>query len=169
MSCSDLTMQIKYGLAYCGTCPSVSTDPGSLNPGTRRSRVPGWWDPGIRTNTGGKWHSFSLAFCVRRRWRVAAESRELWSGALHTTLHYYNYQYFNDTSRHDGYKNGIQQVMLVLSSLFPINYSCYKYTAVGTYCTVCVQMLDGAKWHEAPWKLGLFTFWCEVDTAFSLL
>ena len=23
-----------------------------LNPGTRRSRVPGWWDPGIRTNTG---------------------------------------------------------------------------------------------------------------------
>ena len=30
----------------------MSTDPGSLNPGTRRSRVPGWWDPGIRTNTG---------------------------------------------------------------------------------------------------------------------
>ena len=26
--------------------------PGSLNPGTRRSRVPGWRDPGIRTNTG---------------------------------------------------------------------------------------------------------------------
>ena len=30
----------------------MSTDPGSLNPGTRRSRVTGWWDPGIRTNTG---------------------------------------------------------------------------------------------------------------------
>ena len=45
-------IQIKYGLPYCVTCPSMSTDPGSLNPGTRRSRVPGWWDPGIRTNTG---------------------------------------------------------------------------------------------------------------------
>ena len=45
-------IQIKYGLPYCVTCPSMSTDPGSLNPGTRRSQVPGWWDPGIRTNTG---------------------------------------------------------------------------------------------------------------------
>ena len=32
-------MQIKYGLPYCVNCPSMSTDPG-------------WWDPGIRTNTG---------------------------------------------------------------------------------------------------------------------
>ena len=49
----DVTIiQIKYGLPYCVTCPSMSTDPGSLNPGTRRSRVPGWWDPGIHTNTG---------------------------------------------------------------------------------------------------------------------
>ena len=47
-----IDIQIKYGLPYCVTCPSMSTDPGSLNPGTRRSRVPGWWDPGIRTNTG---------------------------------------------------------------------------------------------------------------------
>ena len=46
------TMQIKYGLPFCATCPSMSADPGSLNPGTRRSRVPGWWDPRIRTNTG---------------------------------------------------------------------------------------------------------------------
>ena len=46
------TIHIKYGLPYCVTCPSMSTDPGSLNPGSRRSRVPGWWDPGIRTNTG---------------------------------------------------------------------------------------------------------------------
>ena len=45
-------IQIKYGLPYCVTCPSMSMDPGSLNPGTRRSRVLGWWDPGIRTNTG---------------------------------------------------------------------------------------------------------------------
>ena len=45
-------IQIKYGLPYCVTCPSMSMDPGSLNPGTRRSRVPGWWDPGIRTITG---------------------------------------------------------------------------------------------------------------------
>ena len=38
-------IQIKYGLPYFATCPSMSTDPGPLN-------VPGWWDPGIRTNTG---------------------------------------------------------------------------------------------------------------------
>ena len=47
-----LAIQIKYGLPYCVNCPSMSTDPEYLNPGTRRSRVPGWWDPGIRTNTG---------------------------------------------------------------------------------------------------------------------
>ena len=52
MKCEDINIQIKYGLPYCVTCPSMSTDPGSPNPGTRRSRVPGWWDPGIRTNTG---------------------------------------------------------------------------------------------------------------------
>ena len=30
----------------------MSIDPGSLNPVARRSLVPGWWDPGIRTNIG---------------------------------------------------------------------------------------------------------------------
>ena len=45
-------IQIKYGLPYSVTYPSMSTDPGSLNPGTRRSRVPRWWDPGVRTNNG---------------------------------------------------------------------------------------------------------------------
>ena len=45
-------IQIKYGLSYFATCPSMSTDLRSLNPGMRRSRVPGWWDSGFRTNTG---------------------------------------------------------------------------------------------------------------------
>ena len=36
---SSFIIQIKYGLPYCVTCPSMSRDPGSLNPGTRRSRV----------------------------------------------------------------------------------------------------------------------------------
>ena len=49
---SDYVIQIKYGLPYCVTCPSMSTDPWSLNPGARRSRVHGWWGPGIRTNIG---------------------------------------------------------------------------------------------------------------------
>ena len=49
---SARAIQIKYGLPYCVTCPSMSTNPGSLKPGTRRSRVPRWWDPRIRTNTG---------------------------------------------------------------------------------------------------------------------
>ena len=52
MGILTIAIQIKYGLPYCVTCPSMSTDPGSLNPGMRRSRIPGWWDPGIRTNTG---------------------------------------------------------------------------------------------------------------------
>ena len=76
-----------------------------------------------------------------------------------TTTTTTNTSAFNDTSRHTGVKNWIQQVLLWLSSSFPINYTCYQYTAVGKYCTLCVQMLDGASWHEAPWKQGLFTFW----------
>ena len=31
----------------------------------------------------------------------------------------------------------IQQVLVGLSSSFPINYSCYDHTAVGKYCTLC--------------------------------
>ena len=57
-------IQITYGLPYCVTCPSMRTDPGTLNPGTRRSRVPGWWDPGIRTNTWGRWHSFGKTYLI---------------------------------------------------------------------------------------------------------
>ena len=34
------------------SCSPRDLNPGSLNPGTRRNRVPGWWDPGIRTNAG---------------------------------------------------------------------------------------------------------------------
>ena len=44
-------VRIKYWLSYCVTCPSMSMDPGTLNLGNRRRRVPGWWDPGIRMNT----------------------------------------------------------------------------------------------------------------------
>ena len=47
-SVPDYTViQIKYGLPYCVTCPSMSMDPGSLNPGTRRSRVPEYPGGGI--------------------------------------------------------------------------------------------------------------------------
>ena len=48
-------IQIKYELPYCVNCPSMSTDPGSLNPGTRGNREPGWWDP---YEYWGRWHSF---------------------------------------------------------------------------------------------------------------
>ena len=78
---------------------------------------------------------------------------------LSTTTTTTNTSAFNDTSRHIGDKNLIQQVLVGLSSSFPINYTCYHYTAVGKYCTLCVQMLDGANWHGAAWKLGLLTFW----------
>ena len=92
-------IQIKYGLPYCVTCPSMSTDPGSLNPGTRRSRVPGWWDPWIRTNTTSEVREnccilLTGILCHREAVWVAAESGDLWSWALFTTHYYYNYQYF---------------------------------------------------------------------------
>ena len=100
---------------------------------------------------------------------IAAESGTQWSGALYWAItNTTNYTYaFNDTSRHTGDKNWIQQVFLWLSSSFPINYTCYQYTAVGKYCFLCVQMLDDANWHEAPWRPGLFTIYCEVDTVWG--
>ena len=56
-----LVIQIKYGLPYCVTCPSMSTDPGSLNPGMRRSRVVGSRDP---YEYWGRWHSFGKTYLI---------------------------------------------------------------------------------------------------------
>ena len=55
--------QIKYGLPYCVTCPSMSTDPGPLNPGTRGrgSRVVGSRDP---YQYWGGWHSFGKTYLI---------------------------------------------------------------------------------------------------------
>ena len=92
----------------------MSRDPGSLNPGTKRSRVPGCWDPRIHTNTGAgdtvlanilnlyhstgswklSWYAITVILCQREAVWVAAASGNLWSGALHTTHYYYNYWYF---------------------------------------------------------------------------
>ena len=48
------TMQIKMG---CHTVPPAPVWVRiSLNLGSKRSRVPGWWDPGIHTNTGALAH-----------------------------------------------------------------------------------------------------------------
>ena len=52
MKCEDINIQIKYGLPYCVTCPSMSTVPGIPPPGysaTPRTRV---WGTGNRTHTG---------------------------------------------------------------------------------------------------------------------
>ena len=122
-----MVIQIKYGLPYCVTCPSMSMDPGSLNPGTRRSRVPGWWDPGICTNT---------ETCDHERCTQP------------TTTTTTNTSAFNDTSRHIGDKNWIQKVLVGFSSSFPINYTCYHYAAVGKYCTLCVQTVE---WCQLAW------------------
>ena len=54
-------IQIKYGLPYCVTCPSMSMDPGSLNPGTRRSRVVESRDP---YEYWGRWHSFGKTYLI---------------------------------------------------------------------------------------------------------
>ena len=69
-----------------------------------------------------------------------------------------------------GIKNVFQQGLVGFSSSFPKNHTCYHNTAFGQYCTLCVQivwLLNGASWHEAPWKLGLFTFFIVKWTLHS--
>ena len=60
-----LAIQIKHGLPYCVTCPCMSTHSGSLNPGTRQSRVPTRlvvsWDP---YEYWGRWHSFGKTYLI---------------------------------------------------------------------------------------------------------
>ena len=87
MKCEDINIQIKYGLPYCVTCPSMSTDPGSPNPGARRIRVLGAGDTGQVTqfwqnilnlyySTGSwklfhtpYWHSVSEGGSVSSSWK----------------------------------------------------------------------------------------------------
>ena len=83
------------------------------HPGTRLRRVPGFRDPGSILTLGQVtqygnpyliciiaqfpkkcFDTHLMEICVRGSWRIAAESRDMWSGALHTTLYYYNYLYF---------------------------------------------------------------------------
>ena len=83
-----LVIQIKYGLPYSVTCPSMSTDPGSLNPGRGVAEYPGGGIPGSVRILGqvtqfwqnilnlyystGTWKLFSyplLAFCVNSSWK----------------------------------------------------------------------------------------------------
>ena len=124
------TIQIKYGLPYCVTCPSMSTDPGSLKPRTRR----------ICFVAQVLWNCFDtplLAFSVRGgRW-VAAESGDLRSGAPHaaTTTTTTNTSTFNDTSRNIGHEklNSTRLVGVVIC--IPQNYTCHQYAAVGK-CSV---------------------------------
>ena len=65
-----------------------------------------------------------------------------------TTTTTTNTSAFNDTSRHIGDKNWIQQVSVGLSSSFPVNYTCYHYTTVGKYRTLCVQTVE---WCQLAW------------------
>ena len=48
-------MQIKYGLPYRVTCPSMSTGPGSLNPGMGSRDLYEYW---------GSWHSFGKTYLI---------------------------------------------------------------------------------------------------------
>ena len=106
----------KFGLPYCVTCPTMSTDPGSLNPDTRGSRVPGsgggipgsvrllrqvtqFWQNILNLyystdSWKSFWYPLTGILCQREAVWVAAESGNLWSGALHTAHYYCNYQYF---------------------------------------------------------------------------
>ena len=177
-----LNIQIKHGLPCCVTCPSVSMDPGSLNPGTRRSRVLWWWDPRNRKKIGASdtvlakhtqsisYHRFLKLFpyshwvptCMRelmsRSWKYWLVTRS----TAHQPLLPQPLLLFQSMTlaTERGLNSNLRRLM-GLSSSFPINYTCYWYTADGKNCTLCVQLvwlMDGANWHEVPWKPGLFTF-----------
>ena len=90
--------RLRKGCHTVSTCPSMSTDPGSRNPGTRRSRVPGLWIPGsvrilgqvtqfwqkllnVFYSTGSWklfWYPFTGIVCQREAVWVAAGG-DLWS------------------------------------------------------------------------------------------
>ena len=107
-------IQIKCGLPYCVTCPSMKYGYGSRVPkpgyeaepsgggipGSVRilGQVTQFWQNILNLyQSTDSWKLFPyplLAFCQRGAVWVAAESGNLWSWALHTTHYYYNYQYF---------------------------------------------------------------------------
>ena len=172
--------QIKYGLPYCVTCPTMSTDPGSLmlNPGTRRRC---YWD---RRQSFGKtyliciiaqvlqnysdtpyWHFVSEGGSVSSSWKwkpvIKSPAHNPLLLQLPILLHSMT---LTDIQ---GIKNWIRQVLLWLSSSFLINYTCYQYTAVCKYCTLCVQMLPISMRHYGNQVCLLFD--CDVETAVSLL
>ena len=106
-------IQIKYGLPYCVTCPSMSMDPRSQTRVRGVAEYPGGGIPGsvrilgqvtqFRQNilnlyySTGPWKLFwyplTGILCQREAVSVAAKSWNLWSVVLHTTHYYYNYQY----------------------------------------------------------------------------
>ena len=134
-------------MPYCVTCPSMSTDPGSLNPGTRRSKTYLICIAQVLENCfhTPNWHSVRGRQC---EYQLNVETCDHEPCTQPTTTTTTNTPAFNDTSRHIGDKNWIQQVLVGLSSSFPINYTCYHYTAVGKYCTLCVQT---AEWCQLAW------------------
>ena len=83
-------IQNNYGLPYSVTCPSMGTDPGSLNPGTRRSLVPWLWDPRILMhNDVIKWKHFPRYWPFVRgiqRSPVSSLHKGQWSGAFMFSL-----------------------------------------------------------------------------------
>ena len=161
-------IQIKYGLPYCVTCPSMSTDPGYAS-------YPGGGIPGS-VRIRGRWHSFGKTYliCIIAQvlencfhtpyWHSVSEGGSVSSSwkwwpvimspahnplllqlpiLLHsmTLADIYIYIWIGD-------KNWIQQVLVGLSSSFPINYTGYHYTAVGKCCTLCVQTVE---WCQKSW------------------
>ena len=141
---------------------------GTHHLGTWLRLVPGWWDSRIRTKrktyliciTAQVLENYFdtplLAYCVR--WRqcelqLKVETCDQEPSTQPTTITNTNTSAFNDTSRHLGDKklNSTSFVVVVIS--IP-----HKLHLLPVHCC-WVQMLDGANWHEAPRKSGLFTFW----------
>ena len=107
-----------------------------------------------------------LAFCVRGRTWLAAESSGLWSGASRAT-HYYPQPllllYSMTLTAEMGLNPWSKKFRWSCHLCSPLT-TCYQYVVYCKYCVLCVQivwLLDGANLHEAPWKPYLFTsiFW----------
>ena len=159
-------IQIKYGLPYCVTCPSMSTDPGSRGvakypgggiPGSVRilGQVTQFWQNILNLYySTGSWklfhtpyrHSVSEGGSVSSSWKwwpvIMSPAHNPLPLQVPILLHSMT------LADYIGDKNWIQQVLVGLSSSFPINHTYYHYTAVGKYYTfVCSDV----GWCQLAW------------------
>ena len=142
-------------MVWC--CPSMSTDPGSLKPGPR-----------IRTNTGVGDAVLAKQICI-----IAQVLGNYFDIPVSEGGSVSSSWKWGPVIKSPAHNSLLLQLPILLHSMTRadiqgternIKLNSASFVAViifiphKLHCTLCVQMLDGANWHEAPWKAGLFNF-----------